>query len=234
MNLIRAKFKKGGYLKYISHLDLMRLMYRALRRADIPVVYTQGFNPQPRISFATALSLGVESEGEYIDIELGEKINEEEFVQRLNHSLPEGIEIIKAKYINNKKSIMSLIRWSQYVIEMKFDREIERQELQKIIDAILIEKSIMHTKIGKKKGKKVKKVVEIRNLIKDIDILMLDNDTAIIKSTLRTGSDGNLKPEVLIEVIKKYFNELLTVKSFDIQRIELFVEKDDKIISPLA
>lgn len=234
MNVIRSKFNKSGHLKYISHLDLMRLMNRALRRADIPVVYTQGFNPQPRISFATALSLGVESEGEYVDIELSEHIPEQQFIESLNDKLPDGIKIIKVSYVNDKKSIMSLIRWSQYIIELKFDENMNKESLQDIIDKVLSQESIMYTKTSKKKGKKIRREVEIRNLIKSIEILMFNNNTAVVKSTLRTGSDGNLKPEALVDVFERYGDLKINREDVKIQRIELFIENDGKAILPIA
>jgi radical SAM-linked protein len=64
------KYTKEERVKYISHLDFLRLVQRAIRRADIPVAYSQGFNPHPRLSFASALAVGVTSEGEYLDIYL--------------------------------------------------------------------------------------------------------------------------------------------------------------------
>lgn len=234
MNLIRAKFSKKGDLRYISHLDLMRLMYRALRRADIPVEYTQGFNPQPKISFATALSLGVESEGEYIDIELNGHVDENEFIKKVNACLPEGINMIKAAYVNDKKSVMSLIRWSQYVIKLRLNDDMGKDKLNEMITKVLSMDSLTYKKIGKKKGRKVVKEVEVKGLIKDIDILMYDEGEVILKCTLRTGSDGNLKPEALVQILEKYGELGIKDDLVRIQRLELFVEKNGKIDTPLA
>jgi len=102
----------------------MRLFQRAFRRAGIPVKYSEGFNPHPKLSFATALTLGVSSEGEYMDVELDSHIELQEFIESLNNVLPEGIRVLKAEYIENKDSIMSLIRWSSYVIEMPLTEDI--------------------------------------------------------------------------------------------------------------
>ena len=70
-----------NYLKYISHLDLMRLFERTFNRIDAPIEYSQGFNPKPKISIASPLSLGIESEEEWMDIELLEKVDQEEFIK---------------------------------------------------------------------------------------------------------------------------------------------------------
>ncbi|MFH1398284.1 MAG: TIGR03936 family radical SAM-associated protein [Candidatus Omnitrophota bacterium] len=89
-------FTKTGAMRFISHLDLMRLFTRALRRADLPVKITEGFNPHPKVSLKKALKLGVESENEEAVITLKEFINPKEFQQKLEQQLPEGITIKKA------------------------------------------------------------------------------------------------------------------------------------------
>lgn len=86
-------FSKKGTMKYISHLDLMRLFMRALRRADLPIKMTQGFNPHPKFSIKRALKLGLESDNEEAAIVLREWVKPDEFKERLARQLPEGIEI---------------------------------------------------------------------------------------------------------------------------------------------
>lgn len=85
-------------MKYISHLDLMRLFMRALRRAQLPLKITEGFNPHPKLSILRALKLGLESDNEEASILLTQAIGPEEFRRRLQAQLPEGIEI---KNVNN-------------------------------------------------------------------------------------------------------------------------------------
>ena len=97
MYKINFVFAKRGAMKYISHLDLMRLLTRAMRRADLPMKITEGFNPHPKLSIKRALKLGVESENEEGGIALKERISPQEFMDRLSKQLPEGIEIKDAK-----------------------------------------------------------------------------------------------------------------------------------------
>ena len=94
----RFTFAKNGPMKYISHLDLMRLFMRALRRAELPLKITEGFNPHPKLSILRALKLGLESDNEEASILLTQVIAPEEFRRRLQEQLPEGIEI---KNVNN-------------------------------------------------------------------------------------------------------------------------------------
>ena len=84
-------------MKYISHLDLMRLFMRAMRRADLPLKMTEGFNPHPKFSIKRALKLGLESENEEASVVLKEPISPEDFKERLQRQLPEGIEIKDAQ-----------------------------------------------------------------------------------------------------------------------------------------
>jgi len=93
MYRINFVFAKKGSMKYISHLDLMRLFTRAMRRADLPLKITEGFNPHPKLSIKRALKLGLESENEEASIMLKERISPETFKDKLQQQLPEGIEI---------------------------------------------------------------------------------------------------------------------------------------------
>jgi len=91
-------FSKKGAIRFISHLDLMRLFMRALRRADLPLKITEGFNPHPKLSIKRALKLGLESENEEAVVVLKDSVKAEEFKERLQKQLPEGIEIKGVKF----------------------------------------------------------------------------------------------------------------------------------------
>ena len=94
---IEAVFCKKGALKYISHLDIVRLLQRAVRRAGLAVSISQGFTPHYRIGFSNALKLGVESEGEKAVFTMDGWIDPEEFKNRINEKLPEGIKVLECK-----------------------------------------------------------------------------------------------------------------------------------------
>ncbi len=233
METIRVKFRKSGYLRFISHLDLMRLFQRALMRADIPVHYSQGFNPHPKFSFATALALGIQSEGEYMDVELTEKVNESEFINNINEVLPSGVKLLKAKYVKDKKSIMSLIRWSSYLVELTFKNNIDAYDLKHSLESIMQKEHIFITKEKKKKNKIIKKEIDIRKYINEFELLMVKDNKAIIKTTLKTGSQGNLKPKILLEQLKEIESIDFIDDMTKIQRLELFIEKDGNIVVPI-
>lgn len=230
---IRAKFTKVEDLKYISHLDLMRLFQRSFRRANIPVKYSEGFNPHPQFSLATALALGVSSDGEYMDVELDSQMEPEEFVKNMNEVLPNGIKILKAVTSDDKNSIVSLIRWSAYIIGFTPKEAMTSEQIRDGISDFLNKEELILTK-EKKKGKNTTvKQHNVRNRIKELFLLSNENDTIILKTTLMTGSQGNIKPEEVVELLKEYTNIKLEEGSLRIHRLELFIERDEVISLPI-
>ncbi|MDL2289676.1 TIGR03936 family radical SAM-associated protein, partial [Clostridia bacterium OttesenSCG-928-F22] len=123
-----AKFTKEEPVRYISHLDIQRLFGRAFRRTDIPITYSKGFNPHPVLSFAMALPLGQTSSGEYMDIGLDAAVSTEEFIEKCNASLPQGIRILEARMVGDKfPSLMSKVLLADYTIKVPLpEGEIER------------------------------------------------------------------------------------------------------------
>lgn len=117
-NKIRFKFSKTGSYKYFSHLDIISIISRAIRRAKIRVKYSEGFNPKPKMSFGPPTSLGIESHAEYGDIVLVDDLGPEDFLMRLNDALKDRLKIEKAvRVLNPVKSIMSqtdIIKYSIY------------------------------------------------------------------------------------------------------------------------
>ena len=117
---VRIKYCKGGPIAYISHLNLVQVFTRALRRANIPVVISCGFNPRFRISFGPPLPLGISSSSEYLDIRLKEEVKVEELTERLNLVLPQGLKILRAKTIpSSADSLVKIIDRASYVITLK-------------------------------------------------------------------------------------------------------------------
>ena len=117
----RIKFRKYGALKFIGHLDVMRYFQKVMRRADIPIAFTGGFSPHMIMSFASPLGIGLESDGEYLDIELTEPIASREAVQRMNEAGVEGIEVLSLRQIAEEKKMtgMTILAAADYLITPK-------------------------------------------------------------------------------------------------------------------
>ena len=237
MLMLRVKFTKESYLKYISHLDLMRLFNRTFRRADIPIKYTEGFNPQPKFSIANPLALGIESISEYMDIELEEEMPVEDFIEKMNKELPKQIRILEGKYIEDDKSLSSLVELSHYEISFSFKKLEENLELKQLIEEWLKKDKITIKKLKRKKGKIQEKEQNIRPLIINIVIneQCILNNAQFVKMNclLKAGDRGNLKPMDLIEAMDKEFELNIDLDSVEIKRVGLFLKDDGEIELPI-
>ncbi len=185
-NSYYLRYEKTENVKYVSHLDFVRMFGRALRRAHLPIAYSEGFNPHPLLGFALPLSVGYTSECEILEISLTEEIPPEEIMTRLNAVLPQGIKILSA---HEGKSAMKKLDIALYEV---FPEKTPHKVTQFLsMDEILIEKK---TKSGIKE-------CNIRPDIKDIKATL-----GKIEMTLSAGSRANLKPEVVIAAMNKYID----------------------------
>ena len=118
---IRIKFAKEGTMKFIGHLDIMRYFQKAMRRADIDICYSAGFSPHMIMSFASPLGVGLTSDGEYLDIEIGNELSSEAAVKRLNRVMAEGVEVLSFRRIPEEKSAnaMSLVAAADYEVRFR-------------------------------------------------------------------------------------------------------------------
>jgi len=116
---LRMIFAKGEAIKYISHLDLARTWERAFRRADLPLVYSQGFNPHPRFALGAALSVGLTSNGEVLDLWLSPPLSPQACLERLSTQLPPGLSILRAWEVDLAlPSLQSCMRWAEYRVTL--------------------------------------------------------------------------------------------------------------------
>ncbi|MCD6291306.1 MAG: DUF2344 domain-containing protein [Anaerolineae bacterium] len=114
---LRITFVKGEQIRWVSHMDLVRLWERALRRAGIPMAYTQGFNPQMRIQFASALPTGCSGRAELADVWLAQGVPPETFVERLREQLPTGVKLLDAWEVDRRApSLQSLVRSAEWQV----------------------------------------------------------------------------------------------------------------------
>lgn len=230
--ILRVAFNKKSYLKYIGHLDLMRLFQRTFNKANIYIKYSQGFNPHPKFSIANPMSLGIESEEEYMDIELIDNIPVEEFKDRMNKALPLGIEITRGEYIEDTDAVASLIAWAFYEITIKIKSPVDKELVDKSIADYLSKDEINILKKKKKKGKRIETKVNIRSFIGNINIKVINGDKITLEVLLRSGGNGNLNPNQFIDSLNE--EEILEIKeSFNIKRISQYAEKEGKIYKPI-
>ena len=136
MQRLRINFSRGSELKFISHLDLIRLWQRALNRAGIAVAYSEGYNPHPRLSLAAPLALGVTSEAELMDIVLARFVSPHAFSAAVGRQLPGGIAIRQVyNAALTMPSMQSQMRFAEYTVVLTTDKE--RPEIEAAIADLL-------------------------------------------------------------------------------------------------
>ena len=190
MYRIRITFSKFGKARWIGNLDLHRTWARILRRAGVPIAYSQGFNPQPKMQLASALPLGIMSECELLDIWVLETIATDSLQNDLANGLPNGIEVIEIVEVELKeKSLQSRLRAAEYVIELGDDIDI--QVLQKMISDLLGMQSVIRQRRGKD--------YDMRALIQALDVVERDSmpPTLFVRFSACPGATG--RPGELLE-----------------------------------
>lgn len=189
---LRITFGKAGPLKYTSSLDVAKIWERVLRRADIPILYTQGFNTRPRLQLAMPMPLGITSECEILDVAMREAIplDEASLIEKLLRVSPSGLSIHAIESVDTRAPAMqSLVESAEYRI--RFEDTYPQDKLQEKVDAVLNADTIVIEKIRKRK----RSVMDIRPLIIS---LAIDDNTDLI-AHLSVGERGNLRPDQLLE-----------------------------------
>ena len=229
--IIRAKYKKEDDMIFISHLDLQRLLQRAFRRAEINLSYSQGFNPHPKMSYGNALALGVESQGEYVDIEIEDDITVEEFLKRINEELPKGVEFIKAKEISSSTpTLSSEIVYGEYLFNIDLPNPLSKELVKSKVLEFVKKDSIMITKKNKK-GKIVES--DIRPMIRNFDLLDVQDNVLTLEATIATGSKANLNTNIFIPKILDLLELDMDPLDVDILRRDLYKLQDGQLVSPM-
>jgi len=218
---IRSKFTKADEVRFISHLDLARTLERAVRRARLSVVCSQGFNPRPKIAFGSALAVGVTSSAEYVDIELADTIAIAEFLSRINENLPSGIRFVEAVEIGPETpSLMSVIDRASYVLTGNLGQNEDLgPSVQRILDSEVIS--------VERPGKKQTRLVDIRPWVFSLEVLEEGAGVGSISMLVQTGSRGNVRPEEIAAHLP------LDQTHIRIHRSGLFIAQGSRLLSPL-
>ena len=190
MQRLRIRFRRGEEVKYISHLDIMRLWQRALRRAEMPLAYSEGFNPHPRISLAVPLALGVTSEAELMDIVLSKWASPHSFTAAAGRQLPLGIEILQVYNIPlTLPSLQSQVRYAEYRVELETEKE--KKDVESAITSLL---SAEHLPWQHQRDTGPRHY-DLRVLIDDLMLLKYVGDSCVIGMRLRCDNSGSGRPE---------------------------------------
>lgn len=208
---LRVKFRKYGSIRFIGHLDVMRYFQKAIRRAGIDITYSTGFSPHQIMSFASPLSVGLESNGEYMDIEVNSITSCEDIRNRLNEVAAPGIEVTSVIELpDSAGNAMASVAAASYTVRFR-DGRVPGLDIASALPIFLAKEKIPYTKVTKKGTREIDLKAGIYNVIwKDNAFSML----------LDASSAGNIKPIQLIEALLMEHGE-------ELQENALLVTRED-------
>ena len=211
------EFSKQGYIKYISHLDLQRLFKRSFRRVGIPIDYSEGYNPHPKMGFVQPLSLGYTTSQDYLEFHTKEPIRVDIMRSELRDVMPQGIDIINIKELDIKpKSLASCVVAAVYEISLPMNYRSRSEDVEKLVNKYMSQDGIL----AEKREKKTKKMVEvdIKNKIQSISVDKNIDGNIVLIMKLDAGSNSNLSPEQVISSFTKFSQLYLPREDIEVER----------------
>ena len=222
------KYTKDSEIKFIAHLDLMRTLHKIVKRSELPIEYSKGFNPHMAVSIAQPLSVGGHSRGEYMDVVLTEDLEEKSIMDKMNENTPRGIKIldvVKVIPVEGKKQsqAMALIDAAKYTIKLRCT---EIEEVKKILQSLCEsdEWNII------KKSKSGEKMVNIKPLVHKFEY-EVDSSVLSISALIACGSRQNLSAQLVADYMKENIESINKEAFVDIAREEMYAYKDDKLVT---
>ena len=218
---IRVKFTKEGDLKFIGHLDVMRFFQKVLRRAGVAICYSAGFSPHQIMSFSAPLSLGLTSEGEYMDIEVSESGPSEEMVAKLNAETVEGIRVLSWRLLpDGADNAMAGFAAADYTVKFRTGYEPDDfAQFRKEFEAFCAQDEIL----VEKQTKKSVKQINIRPLIYRLEV---GDDEVFMQ--VASGSANHLKPEMVFKAFYDSKGQELSPFALLIHRLEMYTDLGDE------
>lgn len=214
---LRIKFRKFGPVRFIGHLDVMRFFQKAIRRAEIDIAYTGGFSPHQIMTFAAPLGVGLESNGEYMDIEVHTLGSCQDAVERLNAVSVYGIEILSARVLpEDAENAMASVAAAAYTVRFREGRE-PRTRISRELADFLAKESIPYTKETKKGSREL----DLRP-----GIYKMTWDGRAFSMLLDASSAGNIKPAQVIEALLQEAGEALQENALLVTREDVYAKAD--------
>ena len=213
-----ARFEKGGYTKYISHLDLLRVFKRAFKVMGLDIRYSNGYNPHPKMSFAQPLSLGYSSLCEYLEFETITPHDPESLREDLAKNLPRDLAITELfQFDSEVKTLAAESDACEYRIFVPFEGT--EGEFRDLFTSYMTQDRI--TALKKMKKTKTLEEVDIKDKIRSWKVSK-EGDNAVIDCILDSGSHSNLSPELVIKSFLDFSKLPLMRWDLEVQRVQQF------------
>ncbi len=215
MSKYRITYRQGDEVKYISHLDFLRAINRVFVRADLPLKYSNGFNPHTVMTIGLPLSVGTTSSCDVLDIEFTQTLSEEHIKDSINKNCPMGIEVLSVKKADDLKPLFN-ISSAVYTAYFDSDKEINLEEY-KNAPSVIIEK----------KSKRGMKEVNIKDFIRGFEKIAPSDSMYGVKMHIDAGNVSNLKPELVLSSIENFTGAKF--KNIRINREKIFFDDGENV-----
>ncbi len=225
---IRIKFSKTDNMRFVGHLDFMRYFQKALRRAGIPLRYSEGYHPHPILSFALPLGIGLTSEGEYLDIEVLDSFPTEDALRAINNEMVEGVTVTEYNLLpDDAAKAMACVAAADYIVTFKHRDDLTRNAISQGISAYYEERETVPVSKETKKGERV---IDLKPLLYRFSPCDNNNGFFIRASA---GSVENIRPELVLEDFYAFLGIPFDLSNLQIHRLELY-ENSDMGLRPLS
>lgn len=213
---LRMQITKDRDIRFISHLEYVRTIERAIRRAKLPAAYSEGFNPHLKFSLASALGVGVVSYTEFVEIELAEPVEIEAAARALDKALPRGIRVLAADAVaNNTAALMAEAAGASYIVTLPYDKDIT-EAVENYNDAM----ELLFKKAAPKRKEKFKEI-DVKFYIPEIAVELKDGK-AIFSFECKITPTGSMKAVDLLNALNEAYALELPVEMADIERHTLY------------
>lgn len=206
MKRLRLAIKKDGAIQFLSHLDFARAVRYVVIRAGLPVCYSEGFNPHMKMSFASALGVGVSADEEYMDIELEEELPAAEVIQCMNAKSPDGFAVLDGKYVDPKgMKLMAAANYAVYTLTGPASAGASEEQVQQAVAAFNKAETVQYEKVSVK-GKRKTRLIDVKQHVIEPVAGKLEGTTVVLEVGIFQTDEGAIKPSQVWEVLGNQFS----------------------------
>lgn len=229
---IRLHFSITDQGRFIGHLDLARNFERLLRRAEVPLTFSQGFSPKPKLAFGSALGVGITSAAEYLDVTVDHLDQNIDWVARLNRFAPKAFVIHRLATLKpGVPALMAVIDRAEYTLDVRMDQAVSQAQLDQALAHLLAQEALVITRFHENPRKQ--KTIDIRpGIFRLTAQVREEGDQVRLSALVRTGQAGNIKAQEPIYALASQ-NLLPIGRIGRIHRQALYVAQGDQLLDPM-
>lgn len=227
MKKLRLALSKGEAMRFLSHLDYAQAVERMIRRAAINMAYSEGFNPHMKISFSSALALGITADVEYLDMDIVDDLTVSEVMERLNRVAPPGLQVLDGREMPDKvKKLMAICNYAVYEVSGPVIADVNWDDLLKAFNEAT---EIAYEKVTPKKTR----TIDVKHFVKEPITAKLEGNRVTLTMGIGIYPEGTMKPGDVWQLGREKYGWPVT-DGYSIHRRAIKVERDGQLISPLA